>query len=77
MALAGFVQLDQGVHYSLLDETPAMALRLTDDVWTVRKYILYPTHVSGLQRLDWAEQRSSVLESAIDVYERNKNLPIS
>jgi len=65
------------VHYSLLDETPAMALGLTDEVWTVRKYILYPAHVSGLQRLDWAEQRSSVLESAIEVYERNKNLPIS
>ena len=65
------------VHYSLLDETPAMALSLTDEVWPVRKYILYPTHVSDLQRLDWAEQRNSVLESAIDVYERNKTLPIS
>ena len=65
------------VHYSLLDETPAMALGLSDEVWTVRKYILYPAHVSDLQRLDWAEQRNSVLESAIDVYERNKTLPIS
>lgn len=65
------------VHYSLLDETPAMALGLTDEVWTVRKYILYPVHVSALQRLDWAEQRNSVLESAIDVYKRNKALPIS
>ena len=65
------------VHYSHLDETLAMALGLTDDVWTVRTYILYPVHVSALQRLDWAEQRNSVLESAIDVYERNKTLPIS
>jgi len=65
------------VHYSLFDETPAMALGLTDEVWTVHKYILYPAHVSDLQRLDWAEQRNSVLESAIDVYERNKALPIS
>jgi hypothetical protein len=65
------------VHYSLLDETPAMALGLSDEVWTVRKYILYPAHLSDLQRLDWAEQRNSVLESAIDVYERNKALPIS
>jgi hypothetical protein len=65
------------VHYSLLDETPAMALGLTDEVWTVRKYILYPAHVSDLQRLDWAEQRNSALESAIDVYKRNKTLPIS
>ncbi len=65
------------VHYSLLDETPAMALSLTDEVWTVLKYILYPVHVSDLQRRDWAEQRNSVLESAVDVYKRNKALPIS
>jgi len=65
------------VHYSLLDETPAMALGLSDEVWTVRKYVLYPAHVSDLQCLDWAEQRNSTLESAIDVYERNKALPIS
>ena len=65
------------VHYSLLDQTPAMALCLTDNVWSVLDYILYPVHVSDLQRQDWAEQRNSVLESAIDVYKRNKVLPIS
>ena len=65
------------VHYSLWDQTPAMALGLTDEVWTVRKYILYPAHVSDLQRLDWAEQRNRVLESATDAYKRNKALPIS
>jgi hypothetical protein len=65
------------VHYSLLDETPAMALGLADEAWTVRRYILYPVHISDLQRQDWAEERNNVLESAIDVYERNKTLPIS
>jgi len=65
------------VHYSLLDETPAMALGLAEDVWSVLDYILYPVHVSDLQRRDWAEQRNSVLESAVDVYKRNKALPIS
>ncbi len=65
------------VHYSLLDETPAMALCLTDEIWTVLKYISYPVHVSDFQRQDWAEQRNSVLESAVDVYKRNKALPIS
>ena len=65
------------VHYSLQGETPAMALGLTDKVWTVLKYILYPVHVSDFQRWDWAEQRNSVLESAVDVYKRNKALPIS
>jgi hypothetical protein len=65
------------VHYSLLDETPAMALGLTNEVWSVLKYVLYPVHVSDLHRQDWAEQRNSVLESAVDVYKRNKGLPIS
>ena len=65
------------VHYSLLDETPAMALSLTGEVWSVLKYVLYPVHVSDLQRRDWAEQRNSVLESTVDVYKRNKALPIS
>jgi len=65
------------VHYSLLDETPAMALGLAERVWTVSNYILYPVHVSDLQRRDWAEQRNSMLESAVDVYKRNKALPIS
>lgn len=65
------------VHYSLLDETPAMALGLAEEVWSVLNYILYPVHVSDLVRRDWAEQRNSVLESAVDVYKRNKALPIS
>jgi len=52
-------------------------LGLAEEVWTVLKYILYSVHVSDLQRLDWAEQRNSVLESAVDVYKRNKTLPIS
>jgi hypothetical protein len=65
------------VHYSLWDETPATALGLTDEVWNVLKYILHPVHVSDLQRRDWAEQCNSVLESAVDVYKRNKALPIS
>jgi len=49
----------------------------TGEVWTVLKYILHPVHVSDLQRRDWAERRKNVLESAVDVYKRNKALPIS
>jgi len=65
------------VHYSLSDETPAMALGLTDRVWSVLKYVLYPVHVSDLQRRDWAEQRNRLLESAVDAYKYSKALPIS
>ena len=64
-------------HSSLSNKTPAMALGLADEAWAVRRYILYPVHVSELQRQDWAEERNSVLESAIDAYKRNKTLPIS
>ena len=65
------------VHYSLLDQTPAMALGLADQVWSVLKYVLYPVHVCDLMYIDWAERRSSVLESAVDLYKRNKTLPLS
>jgi len=65
------------IHYSLIYETPAMALCLADEVWSVLKYVLYPVHVSDIVRQDWAEQRNSVLESAVDNYKRNKTLPIS
>ena len=65
------------VHYSLLDETTAMALGLATEVWTVLKYVLYPVHVCDFIYADWAEQRNSVLESAVDLYKRKKGLPIS
>jgi hypothetical protein len=64
-------------HYSLWGKTPAMALRLTEESWSVMQYIRYPVHVSDLQRQDRTEQRNRTLESAIDVYKRNKTLPIS
>jgi hypothetical protein len=65
------------VHYSLLDETPAMAMGLAKKVWAVLDYVLYPVHVSDFQRCDWAERRNGALESAVDVYKSNKSLPIS
>ena len=65
------------MHYSLPDETPAMAIGLAGEARTVLKYVLYPVHVGDLQRQDRAEQLSSLMESDIDVYKRNKALPIS
>ena len=59
-------------HYALFDHSPAMALRLTNEVWTTMKYTLYPVHVSNLQRQDWTEQGNSILESAVDEYKRKK-----
>jgi len=65
------------VHGSLLGRCPAMVLGLADDVWSVLEYTRYPTHVSDLQRRQWAQQRKDALESPLDVYERKKTLPIS
>jgi hypothetical protein len=65
------------IHYSLWDQTPAMAMRLAEEVWSVRQYVLYPVHVNEFQRLEWSEKRNSILESAVEVYNREKRLPIS
>lgn len=65
------------VHGSLRGRTPAMVLGLTQHVWSVLEYTRYPTHVSDLQRQQWAEQRNKALESPLDVYQRKKALPIS
>jgi len=72
-----FVGIWKMVHYSLLDETPAMALCPSVELWAVLEYILYPVHGKDFHRRDWAEQCNSVLESAVDVYKSNKSLPIS
>ena len=49
----------------------------TGEVWSVPKYFLHPAHISDLERQEWAEQRNSVLESALEEYQHKKSLPIS
>jgi hypothetical protein len=65
------------VHGSLEGRTPAMALGLTDRVWTVREYIRHPVHVDDLRRAIWAEERQDVLTSAMDREKRRKTVPTS
>jgi len=65
------------VHGSLQGRTPAMALGLTDHIWTVVEYVCHPVHVSDLQRRNWQEHRNEVAESAIEAYKRKKALPTS
>lgn len=64
-------------HRSLCGRTPAMAIGLAETVWSVARYVRYPTHVSALQREFWDEQRNTASESPLDVYLRKKALPIS
>ncbi len=65
------------VHGALADRTPAMALGLAQEVWTVLFYTRHPVHVSDLQRDIWAEERYAAQESALDQYFRKKGLPTS
>jgi hypothetical protein len=64
-------------HGSLGGRTPAMALGLAQTVWTVRRYVVYPVHLSDLQRQEWLDERTSLLESALEAYQRKKRMPTS
>jgi len=65
------------VHAALAGRTPAMAVGLTQTVWSVLEYIRYPVHVGDLQREAWEDQRSTARESPLDAYVRKKALPMS
>ena len=64
-------------HGSLLGRSPAMALGLAQELWTVGRYMKYPVHVSDLQAELWAEQRQNLLTSALEARIRKKQLPTS
>jgi hypothetical protein len=65
------------VHGSLAGRTPAMAMGLSDRVWSVLEYVRFPVHVSDLDRAIWAEERAEVLTSALDREKRRKTVPSS
>jgi hypothetical protein len=64
-------------HASLLGRSPAMALGLAQELWTVPQYVRHPVHVSDIQRDAWAEQRRELLTSALEARERKKTVPTS
>lgn len=57
-------------HGSLAGRTPAMALGLTDRVWTVADYVRYPVLVGQLQRAIWAEDRENLLTAGLNRQKR-------
>lgn len=65
------------VHGALAGRTPAIALGLAQEVWTVLFYVCHPVHVSDLQRDIWAEARQAAQQSALDRYSHKKTLPTS
>lgn len=64
-------------HRSLAGRSPAQAIGLADGVWTVLEYTRHPVHVSDAQRRHWTDQRNNAMESAVEAYERSKDLPTS
>jgi Integrase core domain len=64
-------------HGSLQSRTPAMAIGLTTVRWSVCRYVWCVVHVSPLQRQLWAEQRKSLVTSALEARMRKKQLPTS
>ena len=59
-------------HASLRRRSPAMALGLAEELWTVRRHVNHPVHVSDLQRDLWAEQRQELLTSALEARKRKE-----
>jgi hypothetical protein len=64
-------------HSSLRGRTPAMAMGLAKQVWSVRDYVCYPVHVGDWQRALWAEQRKTLLTTGLNRQKRRKTLPTS
>jgi hypothetical protein len=64
-------------HDSLAGRTPAMAMGLTDHLWTVPEYICHPVHVGEFQRAVWAEDRENLLTNGLNRQKRPKALPTS
>jgi hypothetical protein len=65
------------VHGSLHGRTPAVALGLTSDVWTVERYAEAVVHVSDLQAQIWAEERKKQVTSALEAPKPRLCLPTS
>jgi len=64
-------------HDSLGGRTPAMAMGLSDHMWTVLEYVCYPVHVGAFQRAIWVEDRENLLANGLNRRKRRKPLPTS
>jgi hypothetical protein len=65
------------VHGSLEGRTPAMAMGLSERVWSVLEYVRHPVHADDLTRAIWAEDRQKVLTSALERQKTRKTVPSS
>jgi hypothetical protein len=66
-----------GPHAPLAGRTPAMAMGLSDRLWTVPEYVGYPVHLGEFQRAIWAEDRENLLTTGLNRQKRLNPLPTS
>jgi len=64
-------------HSSLGGRSPAMALKLTDHVWSAWEYVRYPVHADSLTREIWEEQLQALPTPATERQNRRKALQTS
>jgi hypothetical protein len=64
-------------HGALNGATPAVAMGLTPEVWTMKRYALYPVHAAQWQREIWAEEQEIRIRSPLHGHKGLKVVPIS
>ena len=57
-------------HGALAGATPAMAMGLAAEIWTMKHYVVYPVHAAPWQRAIWVEEQEKRIRSALDGQKR-------
>lgn len=64
-------------HRSLQDQTPAVAIGLAHEAWTMKRYVTYPVHADDLLHAIWIEEQEKRIRSALDTQKIRKCVPTS
>jgi hypothetical protein len=64
-------------HAAFRGASPAMALGLTDHLWSVLDYVRYPVHVGDWQRAWWDERHKQLLTTGLNGHKPRETLPMS
>jgi hypothetical protein len=64
-------------HRSLQGQTPAMAIGLAQETWTMQRYVTYPVHADDLQHALWIEEQEKLTRSALNNQKAHKSVPTS
>lgn len=78
VSLYNFVMPHKSLRQGRMRRTPAMAIGLTDHVWSYREYIWLPVHADSVLRQQMDEQIAHLLTSALQGYPEGSppaNLP--